>query len=131
MGYAMGCIGLSFNDFCLMHPSEFGVTCDAFQLMHEQNEKAAWERLRVQTTITLQPFLIRKITAKELLPLPWDERPHVTVVQSPGDKTSLQYAARDIRWLRAMRTLQSEKAQKAARMLNGIRNLKNKEKQNG
>ena len=35
--------------------------------------KDGWERMRLLAAYTIQPHVKRKITAKKLLPLPWDK----------------------------------------------------------
>lgn len=40
----------------------------------ESRDRQTWEVMRLQTAMTLQPFVKKRINARELLPLPWDSR---------------------------------------------------------
>lgn len=40
----------------------------------EQDYQDRWERMRLLATIVIQPHLKKRLSAKELLPLPWDGR---------------------------------------------------------
>ena len=41
--------------------------------MNEAQEREAWERTRILAAICIQPHVKKKITPKQLLPLPWDK----------------------------------------------------------
>lgn len=75
MGIALGCIRLSYDDFCKCYPDEFLSICLAWQDMRDAEVKSDWERMRLLATISVQPHIKRKITAQKLIPLPWDKKP--------------------------------------------------------
>lgn len=73
MGFALGCIRLSFDDFCGCTPEEFESICKAYHDQREADYKDEWERMRLLATYAIQPHIKKKITAQNLLPLPWDK----------------------------------------------------------
>ena len=85
MGIAVGCIGMSFDDFCGYDFDEFEAICKSWQGMTEGRMHDAWERMRISAAINIQPHVKGKMTPEKLLPLPWDnkrksrdERPEIT-----------------------------------------------------
>lgn len=74
LGIAVGCIGLSLDEFCALEFDEFESICEAWRKMSEQQNREAWERTRILATICIQPHIKKKITPKQLIPLPWDKR---------------------------------------------------------
>lgn len=75
MGIALGCIGLSRDDFCNMDFQEFAAVYKAYAARRDFDYRDGWERARLLATITLQPHLKKgkEITPKKLLPFPWDK----------------------------------------------------------
>ena len=72
LGYALGCVGMSYDDFCRCTPEEFKATTEAWNEMREAEERISWERMRLLATITIQPHVRSRLTATKLLPFPWD-----------------------------------------------------------
>lgn len=72
LGYALGEMGMSLGDFCLLRPEEFREACRAYADKQERMMRQSWEQTRMHATITLQPYARKKLTPKQLLPLPWD-----------------------------------------------------------
>lgn len=73
LGVGVGCIGLSFDDFCLLLPGEFEAICDQWQQMRQADRQSDWERTRISAAIGIQPHVKNRVTPRQLLPLPWDE----------------------------------------------------------
>lgn len=73
---------MSHDDFCKCTFGEFESICKAWREMTEGLNRDAWERARTIAAIVIQPHLKKgnKITAKQLLPLPWDKK------RPPGKK---------------------------------------------
>lgn len=67
---------MSHDDFCKCTFGEFESICKAWREMTEGQHRDAWERARTVAAIVIQPHLKKgsKITAKQLLPLPWDKK---------------------------------------------------------
>lgn len=42
--------------------------------MNEAQNRDAWERTRILAAITIQPHVKKKLTPKQLIPLPWDKK---------------------------------------------------------
>lgn len=53
-------------------PEEYQCICRCWQDMEEQSVRDDWERMRLLATITIQPHVIKRLSAKELLKFPWD-----------------------------------------------------------
>ena len=45
-------MGMSLADFCLLTPEEFRAVWQAWADMKEQQERSAWERMRMQAAMT-------------------------------------------------------------------------------
>ncbi len=75
---AVGCIGMSHDDFCKCTFTEFESICKTWREMTEGQSRDAWERARTIAAIIIQPHLKKgtKITAKQLWQLPWDKKQH-------------------------------------------------------
>lgn len=65
---------MSYDDFCKCTFEEFESICKAWREMTETQNRDAWERARTIAAIIIQPHLKKKITPRQLLPLPWDKK---------------------------------------------------------
>lgn len=74
LGHALGCVGLSLDDFCSLTPGEFEAVSKAWHEMHEDEMHDSWERMRMNATISIQPHIKGKMTPEKLLPFPWEKR---------------------------------------------------------
>ena len=83
LGIAIGCVGMSFHDFCLLTPDEFTAIVHEWQKCEEGKTRGAWERIRTLGAITIQPHVKKTITPKNLLPMPWDSAPEGQKRQAP------------------------------------------------
>ena len=63
---------MSMDDFCRCTPSEFRAAWEVWHEMHEQRERGAWERMRMQCLCTLQPYSNKNLDAKDIMQFPWD-----------------------------------------------------------
>lgn len=73
LGEAVGNIGLTLDDFCRLYLSELEAIIDAYNRRKESEYHDEWERMRLQSTILVQPHIKKKMTPRALLPLPWDK----------------------------------------------------------
>lgn len=73
MGFGLGCLGLSFADWCALSPAEFAATCRAYREEQEFATRDAWERMRLLAAVTIQPHVKNKLTPQKLFALPWDD----------------------------------------------------------
>lgn len=76
MGIALGCIRLSYDDFCKMDFEEFASVYKAYAEQRDTDFKDEWQRMRLLAAIVIQPHLAKgkKITPEKLLPFPWDKK---------------------------------------------------------
>lgn len=74
MGFALGCIRLSYDDFCRLTPDEFNSVCKAYLDQEQSQYKDNWERMRMLACITIQPHVKNKLMPQKLLPLSWDKK---------------------------------------------------------
>lgn len=72
LGYGIGVIGMSLDDWSGLSPEEFGAICQAYNDKEEARLHDEWERMRLLATITIQPHVKNRLQAQKLLPLPWD-----------------------------------------------------------
>lgn len=73
LGIAMGCMGMSMDDFCRCAPSEFYEAYEAWNEHQERMERGAWERMRMQCLCSLQPYSKRRLKASDLMTFPWEK----------------------------------------------------------
>lgn len=72
LGMALGCIHLSYDDFCRLTPVEFEHVYKEYRDKLETDHKDDWARMRMLAAIVVQPHLKKKITPQQLLPFPWE-----------------------------------------------------------
>lgn len=75
MGIALGCIRLSYDDFCKLDFEEFAAVYKAYAEQRDTDFKDNWQRMRLLAAIVIQPHIDRrhKVTPEKLLPFPWDK----------------------------------------------------------
>lgn len=75
LGIALGCIRLSYDDFCKLDFEEFAAVYKAYAEQRDTDFKDNWQRMRLLATIVIQPHLDKrhKVTPEKLLPFPWDK----------------------------------------------------------
>lgn len=83
MGYALGVVGMRLDDFERLAPGEFSAVCQAFAERQDAERQDAWEMMRLHASISVQPHLMKRITPRQLLPLPWDDKPAEAEVPKP------------------------------------------------
>lgn len=69
---ALGCIGMSREDFERCTPFEFYKAWERWAETRRDAERSAWERTRVSALFALQPYAKSTLRPHEILPLPWD-----------------------------------------------------------
>ena len=67
-------MGLKLDDFLEMDRDEFEAACESFADHEERQERDRWERTRLLGLMAVQPWCKKRMTAEQLLPLPWDRR---------------------------------------------------------
>ena len=74
LGIAMGCIGMSMDDFCRCTPSEFYAAYEAWNEMQTSRERGRWERIRMQCLCSMQPYSKSKLTPHDIMRFPWEDK---------------------------------------------------------
>ena len=82
---ALGCLGLSYDDFCALSPDEFQQVHRSWVDNETERLHGEWERTRVLATISVQPHLKKPVSMRKLLPLPWDKKAR-TKVSKPSTR---------------------------------------------
>lgn len=68
----MGCMGLGLDDFCSCTPSEFWKCYASWQQQAEMEQRESWEQTRVLCASMLQPYSKKRLSGRDIFPLPWD-----------------------------------------------------------
>lgn len=76
LGIALGCIGLSYDDFCRLDFEEFSAIYEAYAQQRDDDNKQEWERMRAHATLLLLPHTKKgtKLAPDKVYPLPWDKK---------------------------------------------------------
>ena len=74
---------MPLEEFSRLYFEEFESICNAWGKMKDTQERDAWERTRILATICIQPHVKKKITPKQILPLPWDKDYHKSRSNEP------------------------------------------------
>lgn len=75
---------MSRDDFERCTPFEFYEVWNRWGRQHRDMERAEWERVRVTAMFFIQPYVKGKLTAHDVLPLPWDEEDSPTGSEEIG-----------------------------------------------
>ena len=76
MGLALGCIGMSMDDFCRCTPSEFRAVYAEWQGLQDVLRRESWERMRMECLCSLQPYSKKRLAAEDIMRFPWEEADH-------------------------------------------------------
>lgn len=63
---------MSRSDFSIATPQEFEAIVQAWTESRLADQREAWERSRLIAYMAAAPHLSRKMTPRQLIPLPWD-----------------------------------------------------------
>ena len=64
---------MSLEDFCSLDFEEFDAIFEAYFKAYEEERRSAWEIMRWQTTLLLQPYSKgRRLTPRKVFRYPWD-----------------------------------------------------------
>ena len=74
LGFALGVVGMTFGDFCLLETDEFNAISQAYFEDRDATIRGEWERMRLLATISVQPHCKRKLSPEKLFSLPWDSK---------------------------------------------------------
>lgn len=95
LGYALGTLGLCYDDFLRLTPGEFSAVCQKYNTQVEIHERAEWERMRMLAWVMIQPYTKKKISPRELFNFEWDKAE--VKVSATDDKAALNRIMKRIR----------------------------------
>ena len=72
LGWAVGVVGMSVEDFELMDFDDFWEVSKAYREAEKEAMQGEWNRMRLLATYVVMPYS-KGITPEKLLPLPWDK----------------------------------------------------------
>ena len=72
LGFAVGAMGMGFDDFCRLTFPEFRAACSSYREAEERKERSEWERARTLSFHFLQPYLKRECSPKDLMTFAWE-----------------------------------------------------------
>lgn len=72
LGIALGCVGMSYDDFCRCTPSEFSAVASSWSKHEDATIKRTWEQTRSIVVSSLQPYCKKALRATEVMPFRWD-----------------------------------------------------------
>lgn len=73
LGFALGVLGLSLEDFCCLTPEEYNETARQWQQLRDLGERGDWERVRMMCLCMLQPYAKGELKARDVMVFPWEE----------------------------------------------------------
>ena len=72
VGIAVGYIGMSLSDTYSLTVDELLVIYEQWKDLHEREERAQWERLRMLAQCVLMPHSKKPLKATDVFKFPWD-----------------------------------------------------------
>lgn len=77
---------MSRTDFERCTPAEFYQTYEKWNERRKAEERSQWEQTRVIAMYLVQPYSKKRVTAKDVLPLPWDDEQQSHQQQPPREQ---------------------------------------------
>lgn len=95
LGWCLGVVGVSLNDFTLMTPKEAEAVCRAYRDADEQREHEAWERSRIVAYSSVSPYFgkNKQMSPHNFLPFPWDREAGKRPKSEEGNRKSIEMLA--------------------------------------
>lgn len=69
---AVGCVGMSYEDFVRLTPGELEVVFRAYKERRKADYRDSWERMRQLAVMTMQPHCKSRLSGRRILPFPWE-----------------------------------------------------------
>ncbi len=79
---ALGVVGLSFGDFCILTFDEFEAVMKAHRERDDLMRHEEWERMRLNAVMTMQPHCKKKLDPRKVLPFDWEKTQRMDI-QNP------------------------------------------------
>ncbi len=71
---ALGCVGMSLEDFERCTPFEFNEVMLQWRENQERIDRTTWDQTRFLATAMLQPYSKKTLKATDIARFPWDEK---------------------------------------------------------
>ena len=71
---AMGCVGMSREDFERCTPFEFTEVMQQWRENQERIDRTTWDQTRFLATAMLQPYSKKALKATDIARFPWDDK---------------------------------------------------------
>jgi len=78
MGLAIGCIGMSREDFLRSTPDEFNVIAEAWNNNNVQRCRSGWEQARFIAQFVLMPYSKKTLKPTDLIVFEWEKPESIT-----------------------------------------------------
>ena len=85
VGIAVGHIGMSLSDTYSLTVDELLVIYEQWKDLHEREERAQWERLRMLAQCVLMPHSKKPLKATDVFKFPWDRLEEVVKKATKAD----------------------------------------------
>mgnify|MGYP006372428295 CR=1 FL=1 len=72
MGLAIGCIGMSREDFLQSTPDEFNAIAEAYNNHSTMIHRTSWEQTRFMAQCMLMPYSKKTMKATDVIKFEWD-----------------------------------------------------------
>ena len=107
LGIAVGCIGMSLDDFMSCTPTEIAAIHEQWLNDGIAREHAQWERARMMCMCMLQPYAKNTLSPRDVMVFPWE-------LEGDGDNPKTNNTNTDNNLTRAEILAKFEEAKKAA-----------------
>lgn len=80
---AVGCVGMSYNDFCRCTPGQLKMILDRWSRKEKLMSRERWEQTRFLATTVLQPYAKKALKPTDVAKFKWekDQKPKVPLKQ--------------------------------------------------
>ena len=93
---AMGCMGMSYEDFARCTPLEYAAVWRAWHEAAERREQSEWERLRMSCLCMLQPYSKKRLRAEDVMRFPWETESRGSAVSHRGQSNNITLSAEEM-----------------------------------
>lgn len=73
LGLAVGCIGMSIDDFDRCTPLEFESICGKWHEARDQAYRTGWDQVRQLACCVLQPYSKKAISPEDVITFSWEK----------------------------------------------------------
>ena len=73
-----------------MTVDEFDAVCSAFNKAKEEEIHDGWERMRMHASICIQPHVRKRVSAKDLIKFPWENKQHIDKKPIPSKEEAMK-----------------------------------------